>query len=147
MALEVAMWTNSSAVFRLTYKTRYDDAVFCPDLVMKKHDKRAFSQGRNALLLAARLQELRQGWAYGYYIFMDGDVRVDGPGSWGEALAAFQGFLHKWEPAIGVPLYHNEENEILITHLFNREQDSKVSDVRSISWFDQLFVAIHREAA
>lgn len=139
------MWSNHSDVFLLTYKTHRKDAIFCPDLVMKPSDKRAFSRGRNTLLLAAQLQELRYGWAYEYYVFLDSDVAV--VGTWQSALPGWEHFLQEWQPAIGAPLYWNENIPVFYTHIFNREQDVDTDSVRSIYWHDQMFTALHHEAA
>ncbi|CAE8676702.1 unnamed protein product, partial [Polarella glacialis] len=143
---EAAMWSNTSDVFRLTYRTRHEDAIFCPDLVMRPDDKGAFARGRNTLLLAARLEELRRGCAYQYYIFLDGDVEVY-PGDWASSLLGFESFLQIWSPAVGVPLFFNADVPFLLTHLFKKEQHQDPEEPLSISWYDQLFVAIHREAA
>lgn len=143
------MWSDHADMFRLTYRTQRPDAIFCPDLIMSVGDQRAYTQGRNTLLLAARLQELRSEQAYLYYVFSDGDVEVYP--SWTQALPQFEAFLEHWEPAIGVPLFYHErsasQGAFLYTHLFSRERGANHMRPRSIAWHDQLFVAYHREAA
>eukprot|EP01065_Artemidia_motanka_P016627 TRINITY_DN20248_c0_g1_i1.p1 TRINITY_DN20248_c0_g1~~TRINITY_DN20248_c0_g1_i1.p1 ORF type:complete len:481 (+),score=116.76 TRINITY_DN20248_c0_g1_i1:64-1506(+) len=62
--------------------------------------KSNIGQGRNLLTLAAREQEQRQGWRWDYIIHIDEDVQL--------ALgspAGFTDFLHKWMPAVGVPIF------------------------------------------
>jgi len=142
---ELAMWSNHSDTFLLTYRTRRHDAIYCPDLRMRPDDKGAFSRGRNTLFLAAQLQELRRGWAYTYFVFSDADAVAHG--SWPVALPDWERFLKEWEPAIGAPLFFKEDLPFLYTHLFNREHRADPKHPRSIYWHDQMFMAVHREAA
>eukprot|EP00927_Polykrikos_kofoidii_P049742 TRINITY_DN43762_c0_g1_i1.p1 TRINITY_DN43762_c0_g1~~TRINITY_DN43762_c0_g1_i1.p1 ORF type:complete len:419 (+),score=58.58 TRINITY_DN43762_c0_g1_i1:45-1301(+) len=151
---EAVMWSDNSDVFRLTYKTQMEDAIFCPDLVFQRGDQRAFGRGRNTLLVAAHLEELRRGWAYEYYVFMDSDVEsVPLPGdaadvwSWRVSLDRFKMFLHEWRPAIGMPLYVNEAVPILYTHLFLLEMGRARHSPNTVYWYDQMFIAVHRQAA
>eukprot|EP00928_Gymnodinium_smaydae_P005927 TRINITY_DN12053_c0_g2_i1.p1 TRINITY_DN12053_c0_g2~~TRINITY_DN12053_c0_g2_i1.p1 ORF type:complete len:427 (-),score=79.64 TRINITY_DN12053_c0_g2_i1:107-1387(-) len=142
---EAAMWSDSSDFFWLTYRRRREDAIFCPDLVVLPTDKSAFSRGRNTLLLAAQMEEMRRGYAYMYYVFMDSDLEASG--GWSHSLPGFLSFLRTWEPAVGVPLYWNTNVDVLYTHLFNWEHETEPTSPRSIYWHDHCFVATHHEAA
>jgi hypothetical protein len=54
---------------------------------------------------AALMQEERQGWEYDYIVFMDDDVTLADANQPAEQLRAFEAFLAKHEPAVGVPWY------------------------------------------
>eukprot|EP00927_Polykrikos_kofoidii_P002305 TRINITY_DN10889_c0_g2_i1.p1 TRINITY_DN10889_c0_g2~~TRINITY_DN10889_c0_g2_i1.p1 ORF type:complete len:506 (-),score=68.54 TRINITY_DN10889_c0_g2_i1:167-1684(-) len=124
-AKELAMWGKSSDVFVLTFRTRRSDALFFPNSRL--------GEGRNVLLAAAASEELRRGFRYTYYTFLDADTEVAPP--WPVAVEQFESFLREWEPAVGLPAYESFplQNSVAVsTDVFN---------------FDHIFLAIHTEAA
>jgi len=146
--LEAAMWSVRADVYTLTYRMPRPDALFCPDLAKSASpDQSYFSRGRNALLVAAQLEELRRGAAYTYYIFADSDLEA--VGGWRSRLPGFEAFLlEEWQPAVGVPTFINEASDLPYTHLFQLEQaSSDPNRPRTTYHFDYMFVAVHREAA
>lgn len=65
--------------------------------------------GRLALYLAARIQELRQGWLYNYFIVLDDDAILAG-GAKPSSLFLFELNLMQWQPAVGAPVYYPAYN-------------------------------------
>lgn len=125
-ALEEAMWSESSDVFVLTFRSQRHGAFFFP--------QSRLAEGRNALLAAAALQEFRRGERYTYYIFLDADAVSDPP--WEFALPRFFGLLRDWQPAVAVPDVSTSDLPVKIEAL-----------PRAISRFDHIFVALHSDAA
>ena len=87
-----------------------------------------FEQGRLTLLVAARILELRQGWLYNYFVFLDDDV-----GLRGGSAAGFERDLQTWMPAIGAPLFPSQPHFMYPT-------------ATSVSHVDHIYIAYHREA-
>ena len=87
-----------------------------------------FEQGRLSLLVAARILELRQGWLYDYFVFLDDDV-----GLRSGSVSGFERDLQMWLPAIGSPLYPTQPHFIYPT-------------ATSVGHVDHIYIGYHREA-
>ncbi|CAJ1364875.1 unnamed protein product [Effrenium voratum] len=129
-AKESAFWDAGADVFKLTFRTRRQDALFFPNSLL--------AEGRNFLFAAAAVWEHRLGYRYTYYTFLDADASVD---SWPQSWQHFEDFLWTWEPAVGLPgLY--DYSQILDEYL-----DTDPSEVRSVLNFDHTVVAVHSDAS
>eukprot|EP00928_Gymnodinium_smaydae_P015627 TRINITY_DN15790_c0_g2_i1.p1 TRINITY_DN15790_c0_g2~~TRINITY_DN15790_c0_g2_i1.p1 ORF type:complete len:569 (-),score=110.70 TRINITY_DN15790_c0_g2_i1:137-1765(-) len=138
---QAAMWGPDADVFVITFRTRRRDALFFPRSLL--------AEGRNILLGAAGLQELRTGLRYTYYVMLDADVEAALP--WTQALHRFETFLDGWRPAVGLPAFGaygdaagsgDPENSGARDALPASEDYP-----RSVFHFDHIFVAVHSEAA
>lgn len=100
----------------LSYKVNYDDSLYYPSSNL--------CHGRMALYLTGRLLEIRQGWLYNYFVFMDDDaIKVQG------SLHNWETQLSMWLPAVASPVYDRSYSR-------NTESTSHV---------DFIMIAYHRE--
>lgn len=105
--------------------------------------KESINEGINALWIAARKQEERQGWVYGYYIFYDEPMLFQRGN-----FDTFVDFLRRWEPALGAPI--TSAIGVNCKHFLESSVQSESTvngSVFSISGIDQQFLAVHQEAS
>lgn len=129
-ALAPAAAADSDVLF-VSYRARSSD----PRSIFYPHS--SWTQGRNRLLKEAL------GGPYHYFVFGDGDVRLELTRR-GAAVAGrrrdpwrvFEEFLLEYEPAIGSPSY--------FWHLSGKHDDR--ADVQTLRFFDPVLNAFHHEA-
>ena len=80
-----------------------------------------------ALYIDGRQLEIKQGWIYNYFMFLDADIFIEAGN-----IMNFLSNLRNWQPAVGIPAIVN----------LNRDGSSVVSLNRA----HLTFVAYHREA-